>query len=304
MAKVSATGKGFLAYARQLTAELKAAHVPVAEKYRTSLNKFTKFHGGSDLPFNDITPLLMAEFENWMKDKVTRNTSSFYMRNLHAIYNRAMDEGYATEGSNPFHRVYTGVDKTRKRAISLDNIRRIKNCDLSGNQQMAFARDMFMFSFYTRGMSFIDIAYLKGSNVKGGHLVYRRSKTSQTIVVKWMPEMDDIVRRYSPGCYSGYLLPIISATGYEQSHKQYDSKGHKINRLLKKLGRMLDLPAELTMYVARHSWATAALTNNIPVSVISQSLGHDSESTTRIYLATIETSEVDNANETIIHSLL
>lgn len=295
---------GFIAYSRQLIAQLRRSHVAVADKYRTSLNKFQAFYGDRELQFSDITPTLMVEFEHWMKGSVSRNTSSFYLRNLHAIYNRAADDGLVVKGINPFLRVYTGVDKTRKRAMSLNDIKRIKNYDLTGNPKMAFARDMFMFSFYTRGMSFIDIAYLKTTNIKGGNLVYHRSKTSQTLSVKWMPEMDDIVRRYSSQCTSGYLLPLLSEDDYDKSRRQYDSAGHRINRQLKKLGELLHLPFPLTMYVARHSWATAAQTNNISLSVISQSLGHDSERTTRIYLASINSFEIDNANEKILHSLL
>lgn len=295
---------GFIAYSRQLIAQLRRSHVAVADKYRTSLNKFQAFYGDRELQFSDITPTLMVEFEHWMKGSVSRNTSSFYLRNLHAIYNRAADDGLVVKGTNPFLRVYTGVDKTRKRALSLNDIKRIKNCDLTGKPKMAFARDMFMFSFYTRGMSFIDIAYLKTTNIRGGNLVYQRSKTSQTLSVKWMPEMDDIVRRYSLQCNSGYLLPLLSEDDYDKSRRQYDSAGHRINRQLKKLGELLHLPLPLTMYVARHSWATAAQTNNISLSVISQSLGHDSERTTRIYLASINSFEIDNANEKILHSLL
>lgn len=296
--------KGIAWYARGLIDKLRSAHVPIAEKYRVTLHKFLKFTEGRDFAFNKITPMLMVEFESWMKGQVSRNTSSFYMRNLHAIYNRAINDGIVVEASNPFHSVYTGVDQTQKRAISLEDIKRIKNYDLSDNKKMAFARDLFMFSFYTRGMSFIDIAYLKKSNVKERYLFYRHSKTSQTIIVKWMPEMDNIVKQYSPYCRCNYLLPILSVTDYTLSRKQYDYAGHKLNRTLRQLGNLIGLTTPLTMYVARHSWATAAQTNNIPLSIISQSLGHNSENTTRIYLASINTSEVDNANEKILQSLL
>lgn len=113
-----------------------------------------------------------------------RNTTSFYLRVFRSVYNRAVDDGL-TEQSNPFKRVYTGVDKTSKRAISLKEIKKIKDLDLSSTPTLDFARDMFLFSFYMRGMSFIDIAYLKRKNLSNGFVVYNRRKTGQQLVVKW-----------------------------------------------------------------------------------------------------------------------
>lgn len=104
-----------------------------------------------------------------------RNTTSFYLRVFRSVYNRAVDDGL-TEQSNPFKRVYTGVDKTSKRAISLKEIKKIKDLDLSSTPTLDFARDMFLFSFYMRGMSFIDIAYLKRKNLSNGFVVYNRRK--------------------------------------------------------------------------------------------------------------------------------
>ena len=62
-------------------------------------------------------------------------------------------------------------------------------------------------------------------------------------------------------------------------------------------------PVPLTLYVARHSWASAARSKGIPLSVISEGMGHDSEATTRIYFATLDTAAVDRANTLILDSL-
>ncbi len=106
------------------------------------------------------------------------------MRILRAVYNLAAEKGL-TENRNPFRHVYTGIDKTAKRAISLKDIRRIKNLDLSMRPNWDFARDMFMLSFYTRDMSLIDMAYLKKRDLQNGILAYRRRKTGQTLHLKW-----------------------------------------------------------------------------------------------------------------------
>ena len=118
-------------------------------------------------------------YEAWLHGKgITKNSSSFYMRILRAVYNRAVEKEL-TSNRNPFKHVYTGVDKTVKRAIPLKAIKKIKNLDLSLHPALDFARDMFLFSFYTRGMSFIDMAYLKKKDLQNGILSYRRHKTGQ-----------------------------------------------------------------------------------------------------------------------------
>lgn len=56
-------------------------------------------------------------------------------------------------------------------------------------------------------------------------------------------------------------------------------------------------------YISRHAWASIAKSKNIPVSTISEAMGHDSETTTHIYLASLDTSVVDKANSLILKSL-
>jgi hypothetical protein len=82
------------------------------------------------------------------------NTTSFYMRILRAVYNKAVEKGM-TEQKYPFKHVYTGISKTVKRAISLNDIKRVKALELPANTSLSLARDLFLFSFYTRGMTFV-----------------------------------------------------------------------------------------------------------------------------------------------------
>ena len=140
-----------------------------AETYEAALRSFQRFLGAPTLAFREITPTLIARYEVYLAGRgLSRNTSSFYMRILRAIYNRAVDAGLVRQRS-PFRHVYTGVDKTRKRAVPLSVIRRIKHLDLSGSPSLTLARDLFLFSFYTRGMSFVDMAGLTPGNLNGGY---------------------------------------------------------------------------------------------------------------------------------------
>lgn len=274
--------------------------VRTSETYTATLNSFMAFREEQDVPLDGLSSDLMLLYEAYLKARGVRmNTISFYMRNLRAVYNRAVEKGL-TPQNNPFRHVYTGVDKTVKRAIPIKAIKALKDLDLSMKPSSDFARDMFLFSFYTRGMSFVDMAYLKKSDLQNGILTYRRRKTGQQLAIKWEKCMEEIVAKY-PQNSTIYLLPIIKEQGNER--RQYDNALHLVNYRLKELSKILKLQRPLTMYVARHSWASVAKAKNVPLSVISEGMGHDSEATTQIYLASLETSVVDKANKMILELL-
>ena len=269
-----------------------------SETYRQMLQSIIKFRNGEDLYFDMIDENLMCLYENYMRTlNLCRNTTSFYMRILRSVYNRAVYDGLTIQ-KYPFRRVYTGVDKTSKRAIGLDEIKKIKDLDLIMTPMLDFARDMFLFSFYMRGMSFIDIAYLKKTDLSNGYMVYNRRKTGQQMVVKWENYMEEIIVKH-PNHKSSFLLPIIvRENGTER--KQYLNSMLLVNKYLKKISELAGINVPLTMYVARHSWANIAQSQNIPMKVISLGMGHDNEETTRIYLASIQANVIDNANSKIL----
>lgn len=271
--------------------------IRTSETYTATLNSFMAFRDEQDVPLDGISSDMMLLYEAHLKARGVRmNTISFYMRIFRAVYNRAVEKGLTAQ-NYPFRHVYTGVDKTMKRAIPIKAIKEMKELDLAMNSALDFARDMFLFSFYTRGMSFVDMAYLKKTDIKNGILTYRRRKTGQELSIKWEKCMAEIIAKY-PENKTVYLLPIIKEKGDER--RQYDNALHLVNYRLKELSIMLKLQRPLTMYVARHSWASAAKAKNVPLSVISEGMGHDSEATTQIYLASLETSVVDKANKMIL----
>lgn len=272
-----------------------------SESYTSTMSSFRKFLKGKDIMLDEITAPLISAYESYLKKSgISHNSSSFYMRNLRAVYNRAVEQ-QLTAQRNPFRDVYTGVEKTHKRALPLETIRQLRDMSISVCSPKDFARDMFLFSFYTRGMSFIDMAFLKKSDLKDGFLSYCRHKTGQRLIVKWEACMQAIVSKYDTS-HSPYLLPVICSPGSDE-RRQYLYAAHKINRSLKTLGKSLCLPIPLTMYVARHSWASAARSRNIPLPVISESMGHESDKTTHIYLSSLDNMVIDNANSLVLESL-
>ena len=287
-----------VAIEEQIATMQRAGKLRTAQIYRTALNSFMRFRQGEDLPLSGLDRPTVLAYEGWMRDRgLLRNSSSFYLRSLRSAWHKAM--GGRTVLPDPFDLVYTGVDKTAKRAVRLPDIKRLKTLALAGEQ--AWARDMFLFSFYTRGMSFVDMAFLRKTDLRAGLLTYCRRKTGQQLLIRWEPCMQEILDRWGPNP-TQYLLPIITRTDLPV-YNQYKYGIARANRNLHLIGYRLRLSAPLTMYVARHSWASIAHSHHIPLSVISESLGHDSERTTAIYLASLDQQEIDAANRAILKLL-
>lgn len=273
-----------------------------SESMRHTLNTVRAFLGDAPSPRLDaVDASLIDLYEAYLRRKrgLRRNSSSFYLRVLRAAYNRGVEAGL-TPDLQPFRHAYTGVDRTTKRALTLSEIRRIKELDLSHSASLELARDLFLFSFYMRGMSFVDMAFLRKSDVKEGFVQYCRRKTGQRLTVELTEEAAELVRRHPSS--TSYLLPIIRREGKEE-RQQYRNRLVMINRHLKRVGAMAELHIPLTTYVSRHAWATIARGKNVPLAVISEGLGHDSEHTTQIYLASIRSSAVDKANRQIINGI-
>ncbi len=275
--------------------------IRTAETYKATLNCFKKFRDDKDILLDFINSDIMKSFETWNKQRgLTPNTISFYLRILRAVYNKGVENEIITN-RNPFKHVFTGIEKTVKRALPLKIISKIKNLDLSLNPSLDFARDMFMMSFMLRGMSFIDMAYLRKSDLSHNVITYRRRKTGQQLFIAWTKDMQKILDKY-PNNSSKYLLPIIKKDMLNERNT-YKNVGYNINYNLKSIAQMIGITLPLTLYVARHSWASAAKEKGIPISVISEGMGHDSETTTKIYLASLDSEVVDRANSLILKSL-
>lgn len=273
----------------------------LAETYQSALNSFSLYINKVEILMEDIDSKMIEGYESYLKQKkLTLNTISFYMRILRAIYNRAVKSGVIAD-KKPFDHVFTTMTKTAKRAIPIQVIQEIAQAHIT-NKNEALARDLFLFSFYTRGMSFVDMAYLKKTDLNNTYLIYKRKKTGQELKIAWRKEMQELVDRNSSKD-GVHLLGILDENSTKSLRFQYHYTQCIINTALKRLGKQLNLETNLTMYVARHSWATIARQKNIPLSVICDGMGHNSEKTTQIYLQSVDAEAIDRCNDKLIAAI-
>ena len=290
----------FFVYAESKIVEMRnEGRNGTASNYLSAINAFADYLGSREISLNDLTRSTIEGFMNWQKQQGNNpNTVVFYVKQLRAIYNKADDDGYVHAVYSPFHKIKLKGSKTVKRAISSQDICKIATLVLVGKNQLKhLARDLFKFSLFTRGMSFIDMCYLKKANIHGNMLVYRRRKTGQLIEVRIEPGIWELIRKYEDDT-SEYLFPMLRTN---DSYDSYRYIQRRLNKCIHDLGVQLGFDFPLTFYVARHTWATMARDKGFPVSAISAGMGHTSEKTTQIYLASMDHRVIDKANKAVIN---
>ncbi len=306
-------GNTFGAFAEQLAADLeRQRYERTARAYRSAARRFVQFLGGHDPKLEEITTGLVGEFQQRLKaEGRNMNTISFYMRTLRAIYNKALDEGrVARRAESPFARVYTGVAPTRKRALSSVELAQLSAFDPTAssgeallNESLQQALAMFLFCYHARGMCFVDLAHLKKSDLRGQTIRYRRRKTGQQIELAVHPAMRRILDWFASRTRgSEYLFPVITDPR-RSARTQYENGLRLQNRRLRAVAACLGVGSRFSTHSARHSWATVARNEGLPLAVISEGLGHTSQRTTEIYLASLEQPVLDRASRLVSDAL-
>ncbi len=289
----------------QVERALRIQHHGTARTYSSTTRSFREFRSQTDLLFSDLTPEVILSYEAWLYHRgLMPNTVRFYLRTLRTLLNKAAasKERLLAPPVNLFSQIHLSYVTTTKRALTLSEVYSIEHASLNERSTTSLARDLFMFSFFMRGISFVDMAHLRKSDLSNGFFTYSRRKTHQTITIQNEQVIQRIINSYASQTEgTPYLLPLLTQILPEESeHHACQRLQARINRALKRLGRKLNLPIPLTTYVARHSWASIAQSMDVPLAIISKGMGHHSYQTTQIYLNSIDTSRVNEANHRII----
>jgi len=285
---------------------------PAMHVYACTLRSYEKFCAEERYPKNTtaslsmqeiFTPERLKEYEDWLAGQQSSpNTISTYMRTLQAVYNRWMSPGI--EGYNPvlFKDVYTKVESRTKRALTAEQMEQLRNTDFSVltlRQQQVLT--YFLLMFMLRGMPFIDLAHLRKSDLRNRRITYRRHKTGKLMVVDVPPDAMRLLQKYRDKTDSEYLFPLLHGGLFmEERHHRYQETLRHFNRELARLMKQLLPGVSVSSYTARHTWATLAYHNGVPVGLISQSLGHSSIRVTMTYLKPFDAEVIDRINRQVI----
>lgn len=298
--KPKTVGDVFLEQLQRLTDENRRGYMLSTKQVYNSLIDFNKH---LNIYFSDIDVTWLRRYETYLRKKgIAENTIGIRFRTLRAIYNLAIEESIIKADHYPFknYKVSKLHQETAKRAITKEDVNRILDYQ-STNKYLKLPIDLFAFTYYVGGINFVDIAYLTKENLIDGRLIYTRRKTGKLIKIPLQPQAMELIEKYSDK-ESPYLFPILSA--YHKTEQQRANRVHKVitkvNQRLKEVGKALDLPIDLTTYVARHSQATVMKKAGVSTSIIRELMGHSSERVTQIYLDSFDNEQIDNAMKNLL----
>ena len=273
-----------------------------AQSVRSVLTLVKKYRNDKDFPFEEMTYKFLVSFENYCRGKGnTTNSIAVYMKTIKMVYNRAIKAGIVKREMYPFINYTIRLTKTRKRAVQGDVIRKIEELELQKGSRLWHSKNYFLFSFYTMGINFADMARLKIESIVDGRIEYTRQKTKKEYSIKVTIPMKRILDLYIPEKKEDdYIFPIITRIGDPVLEFKDVAERRRINnKKLKEIGELVGMETPLTSYVARHSWATIAKRKGVPVAAISEGMGHEDVKTTEIYLDSFEKEVLDDYNEMI-----
>lgn len=305
----------FFSFVEKLITEMKKEErFGNAKAYQTVLNSVKEFTGNKDLYFEELNYEFLMKYQTDFlskekktgkkeyninsKNKITKKNSlnglSVYMRTIRAIFNRAIKSGIVDKNLYPFDKYIIKNEPTKKRALEMDDIRKILLIDLSAEDKLFHTRNYFMASYLMCGMSFIDMAFLTVEDLKNGRVSYRRKKTSKLYNFIISEQLKQILDYYLKGkSKTDFVFPIIKPGKLEEQYNDIADARKKYNVRLKLLAEKCGIESHLTSYVSRHSFATQAVLQNLPLQAVSQMLGHSSLATTQIYLKSLPNNIMD-----------
>lgn len=296
-----------LTFMKQVAAELQMeGNFGTAHVYRSSLNAIIAYRGKRDFVFSEVTSEWLKGFEVHLRSRgCSWNTVSTYLRTFRAVYNRAVNLRKAPYVPYLFRSVYTGTRADHKRALSDDDVRKVF-VDLRGtgiSLPVRQAQELFILMFLLRGMPFVDLAYLRKSDLRDNMITYRRRKTGRSLSVTLTPEAMILIKKYmNRDSSSPYLFSFLkSCEGTKEAYREYQLALRSFNQQLMLLGELLGLGDKLSSYTARHTWATTAYYCEIHPGVISEAMGHSSITVTETYLKPFRSKKIDEANKQVIN---
>ncbi|QOG03474.1 site-specific integrase [Flavobacterium sp. MDT1-60] len=280
-----------------------------AKFYKFSKNSFFKFLENKNIYFKDITPTLLGKYEVYLRANNNIDTGvSAKMRAIRAIYNDAIRKGCASKEYYPFteYKVSKLKGTSNKRALSIVDVHKVINLDMTEHPTLIDSRNYFVFSYYTRGMNFSDMMKLRWENIVDGKVIYVRSKTKARFIIKVLEPVQQILDYYkAQKRETKYVFPIVLKENSTPMELEYRKERtiKKYNKDLKEIASICKIDGKITSYVARHSFATNLKQSGVSTDIISEAMGHQNLSITQVYLKELENDVIDSAMETLLQKV-
>lgn len=286
--------------------KVKSGKTGNARVYTDTRNSLLKYANTKNLRFHDVSVTFLEKYEVYLRENNNNDGGiAVKMRQLRALYNDALNRGIVKEEFYPFkkYKISKLKGKATKRALTIDEVKKFLKIDISKYPYLQNSFNYFIFSYYCRGMNFIDLMKLKWSNIQGENIFYTRSKTNKQFVIKILEPVKNVLTYYrGRQSNSPYVFPIV--VNQNMSPIQLENRKlktlKKFNKDLKELAKIAGIESNVTSYVIRHSYATNMKFLGVSSDIISQSMGHSNVEITQSYLKEFENDILDNENEKLL----
>ena len=298
-----ATVNSFFDYSNSIIEDLKKVErYGNANSYYAVTKILKKFNKENDLKFNEVNYEFLKKFEEFHYSRGnSTNGLAVYMKTIRAIYNKAIKAGIIPKDAYPFTNYRIKTTPTEKRALDINSIKSIMMLDLKETDSLFHFRNYFLTSYMLYGVSFIDMAFLKLENIIDNRIKFFRSKTSKPYDIKITSQLKEILACYTKNKdKSDFIFPIIKREKYELQYKDVLWARKAYNQGLKQIAEKCNIEQRVTSYVSRHSFATQAMLQDVPLQAISAMLGHNRLTTTQIYLKSLPSEVLDDYNKKLV----
>lgn len=299
----TASFESFFEFSKSIVIELKKAErFGNANTYYAVIKVLEKFTGGNDIKFNEINYDFLKKFESWHFSRGNSvNGLSTYMRTIKAILNRAIKADVISLDAYPFTNYKIKTTPTEKRALDIKSIKSIMLLKLEENDSLFHYRNYFLASYMLYGVSFMDLAFLKVQNIIDNRIKFQRKKTSKPYDINITLQLKEILSFYLKNKHkSDFIFPVVKRDTVELQYKDVLWARKRYNKGLKEIAAKCNIEQRLTSYVSRHSFATQAMLQDVPLQAISAMLGHNRLSTTQIYLKSLPSEILDDYNKKLV----
>ncbi|TMM59132.1 site-specific integrase [Maribacter algarum] len=295
--------ESFFEYSKGIVKELKKAErFGNANTYYAVIKVLEKFTGGKDIKFNEVNYDFLKTFERWHFSRGNSvNGLSAYMRTIKAILNKAIKSDVISRDSYPFTHYRIKTTPTEKRALDIKSIKSIMILKLEETDSLFHYRNYFLASYMLYGVSFMDLAFLKVENIIDNRIKFQRKKTYKPYDINITSQLMEILSFYLKNKRkSDFIFPIVKRGTFELQYKDVLWARKRYNKGLKEIAKKCNIEQRLTSYVSRHSFATQAMLQDVPLQAISAMLGHNRLSTTQIYLKSLPNEILDDYNKKLM----
>lgn len=285
---------------------LKAGRIGNSIAYRCAIEKVKKYIGKNELKFEQVDYRFLEDFEiSMINDGMKPNAIASYMREIRAIYNKAIKMEIVELKYYPFSKYKIKTEKTINRALTIEEIKSIVKIDLTGYSNLVIHRKLFLLSFSLIGMNFADLLSLKQENIINGRVIFQRKKTKKVYSIKLLEISKQLVKdlQLSTNINSNYILPFVKSNETNlQQKKDIGLVIHNTNDNLKRIAQILKINKPISTYYARYTWANIAKSLGYSKDLIAEALGHEyGNKVTGIYLDNFDKELIDEMNEKVMN---